>query len=83
MMQKPLNGLAVGFMAEFSGQLEDSGGAESGHANPPAAAVNFGVAVFVGGPFWGKKGSFLRVLNGFGLGHQLTIRVGLGFFWIH
>lgn len=43
--EEPLDGLAVGAVAELAGELEDAGGGERRHADPAAAAVDLGVAV--------------------------------------
>jgi len=60
LLEEPLYGLAVGLVSELPRELEDSGGAESGHSNSTAAAVDFGVAVFGGGSFgwWLFGGGF-------------------------
>ncbi|VFQ90527.1 unnamed protein product [Cuscuta campestris] len=50
LLEEPLDGLAVGLVAEFAGELEDPGGAEGGHADSPATAVDLLVPVFVGAP---------------------------------
>lgn len=49
-MEQPLDGFAVGFVAQLSGKLEDPGGASGWHADAAAAAVDFGVAILGGGP---------------------------------
>lgn len=75
MAEEPLDGLAVGAVTEFSGELEDPGGAESRHADAPSAAVDLGVAVLGGG------NGFLRDQMGGGgdrksgvLGRDLNLR---------
>lgn len=49
MAEEPLDSLAVGAVAELARELEDAGGAEWGHADSPAAAIDLGVAVARGG----------------------------------
>lgn len=56
LVEEPLDGLAVGLVAQFAGELEDAGGAEGGHADSAAAAVHFLVAVLVGGALGGQLG---------------------------
>lgn len=46
--EEPLDGLAVGLVAELAGELEDAGGADDGHADAAAAAVDLAVAVLGG-----------------------------------
>lgn len=53
--EEPFDGLAVGFVAEFSGELEDTCGADDGHADSAAAAVHFAVAVFGRWFFWSVR----------------------------
>jgi len=48
LLEEPLDGLAVGLVAQFSGQLENPGGAGGGHSNSAAAAVDFGMPVLGG-----------------------------------
>lgn len=48
-MEEPLDGLAVGLVAELPRQLEYPGGAGGRHADPAAAAVDLGVSVLGGG----------------------------------
>lgn len=48
LLEQPFYGLAVRFVAEFAGELEDAGGAKGRHANAAAATVDFGVAIFGG-----------------------------------
>ncbi|KAJ4838861.1 hypothetical protein Tsubulata_010895 [Turnera subulata] len=43
--EEPLDGLAVGFVAELAGQLEDPGGAYDGHPDSPSPAVHLAVTV--------------------------------------
>lgn len=50
LLQQPLHRLAVGLVAELPRELEDPRGAERGHPDPAAPAVDLGVAVLVGGP---------------------------------
>lgn len=57
LLEEPLDGLAVGLVAQFTGELEDTGGAGGGHADAATAAVDLGVAVF-GGAFWGDSELF-------------------------
>uniref|UniRef100_A0A0D9YKK7 Uncharacterized protein n=1 Tax=Oryza glumipatula TaxID=40148 RepID=A0A0D9YKK7_9ORYZ len=46
--EEPLDGLAVGLVAELAGELEDASGADDGHADAAAAAVDLAVAVLGG-----------------------------------
>jgi len=48
LLEEPLDGLAVGLMAQFSGELENPSGAGGRHSNSAAAAVDFGVPVLGG-----------------------------------
>lgn len=48
LLEEPLDGLAVGLVAELAGQLEDAGGARGRHADAPPPSVNLGVAVLGG-----------------------------------
>jgi len=48
LLEEPLDGLAIGLVAQFSGQLENPSGAGGGHSNSAAAAVDFGVPVLGG-----------------------------------
>ena len=48
LLQQPLHGLAVGFVAKLPREMEDSRGAQRGHPNPAAPAVDLGEAVLVG-----------------------------------
>jgi len=50
LLQQPLHGLAVGLVAELPRELEDPRGAQRGHPDPAAPAVDLGVAVLVGAP---------------------------------
>ncbi|PON60337.1 hypothetical protein PanWU01x14_153230, partial [Parasponia andersonii] len=54
--EEPLDGLAVGSVAELPGQLEDTGRAHGRHPNPAASPVHLGVAV----PRSGSGGGFSR-----------------------
>ena len=49
-MKKPLDGFAVGLVAELTGELENSSSTKRRHPGTAAAAIHFGVAVFGGGP---------------------------------
>lgn len=65
-MEEPLDGLAVGFVAQFSGELENPSGAGGWHSNSATATVDFGVAV-LGGSLGGGEGGgelLLGVLGG-------------------
>lgn len=48
LLEKPLDCLAVGLVAELSCELENPCGARGGHADPAASAVDFCVPVFGG-----------------------------------
>ena len=48
LLEKPLDGLSVGLVPQFSGQLENPRGTRGGHSDSAAAAVNFGVPVLGG-----------------------------------
>lgn len=48
MAEEPLDGLAVGAVAELACELENARGAERRHSDAAAAAVNLGVAVLGG-----------------------------------
>lgn len=48
LLEQPLNGFAVGLVAELPRELENSGGAGGRHADPAATAVNLGVPVLSG-----------------------------------
>lgn len=50
LLQQPLDGLAVGLVAELARELEDPRGAERRHPDPAPPAVHLGVAVLVGAP---------------------------------
>ncbi|KAG0470974.1 hypothetical protein HPP92_015520 [Vanilla planifolia] len=45
LLEQPLYGLAIGLVAKFTGELEDSGGARGRHADAPAPAFYLGVTV--------------------------------------
>lgn len=45
MAEEPLDGLAVGAVAELAGQLEDPSRAHGRHPDPPASPVDLRVAV--------------------------------------
>lgn len=53
--EQPLDGLAVGAVPEFTGELEDSGGAERRHADSAASAVHLCMTI----PRW-RRGGFPR-----------------------
>lgn len=53
--EKPLDGLAVGLVTELTSELEDTGGADDGHADAPATAINFAVTVLRGGLLDGES----------------------------
>lgn len=59
MAEEPLDGLAVGFVAELSGQLEDSSGAYDRHADSPPSPVDFAVSVLGRRFLDGVKRSFV------------------------
>ena len=68
--EEPLDGLAVGLVAELARELEDAGGADDRHANAAPAAVDLAVAVLgrrfldgEGGGGGGGGGGSLLVLN--------------------
>lgn len=69
--EEPLDGLAVGLVAELARELEDAGGADDRHANAAPAAVDLAVAVLGrrfldgegGGGGGGGGGGSLLVLN--------------------
>lgn len=46
--EEPLNGLAIGLVAELTSELEHSGGADYGHADAAAATVDFAMTVLGG-----------------------------------
>lgn len=46
LLEKPLDGFAVGLVAELSRQLKNPSGAESRHPDPPSSPVDFRVTVF-------------------------------------
>lgn len=56
LLQKPLDGLAVGFVAQFPGQLKDPSGTGGRHSNATPTAVNLGVAVLGGSLDWRVRG---------------------------
>lgn len=60
LLQQPLHGLAVGLVAELPRELEDPSGAERGHPDPAAPAVDLGVAVLVGAPLGRERDPPLR-----------------------
>lgn len=49
-LEQPLDGLAVGLVAELPRELEDPGGAQRRHPDPPPPPVHLGVAVLVRAP---------------------------------
>ena len=49
--EEPLDGLAVGAVAELARELEDPRGAHRRHSHAPPSAVDFGVPV-AGGRQW-------------------------------
>lgn len=75
LLEEPLDGLAVGFVAELPGELEDARGAEGGHADPTAAAVHLGVAVVLGAPLRRKVTPLFTFLC---RDRQVGVSVGLG-----
>lgn len=50
LLEQPLDGLAVGLVAELPRELEDPGGAQRRHPDPPPPPVHLGVAVLVRAP---------------------------------
>ncbi|KAL2339371.1 hypothetical protein Fmac_007311 [Flemingia macrophylla] len=74
--EEPLDGLAVGLVAELPRELEDAGGADDGHANAAAAAVHLAVAVLgwrlldgEGGGGAVGVGGVVVGIGGVGVGH--------------
>lgn len=75
--KEPLDGLAVGFMTKLSSQLKYSGGADDGHTDAAATAVDFTVTVLRRG-FFDDEGSVRRglILVGFdggGIGDAIGV----------
>lgn len=48
LLEKPLYGFTIGFMAELTGELEDASGAEGRHADAASTAFDLGVTIFGG-----------------------------------
>lgn len=48
MTEEPLDGLTVGFVTQLASELEDSGGANDGHPDPPASTIDLAVTVLGG-----------------------------------
>lgn len=53
MVEEPFDGLAVGAVAEFPGELEDASGAERGNSDSQTSSVDLGVAAFL---LWRRGG---------------------------
>ena len=70
LVEEPLDGLAVGLVAQFSGQLEDPGGAQDGHADAAPPAIHLGVPVF--------RGLFGNFVSGCRFGGAVEWSMGLG-----
>jgi len=45
LLEEPLDGFAIGLVTEFARELEDAGGAESGHSDAAATTVHLRVPV--------------------------------------
>lgn len=70
--EKPLNGLAVGLVAELAVELEDVGGVDDVHADAAAEGVDLAVAILGGRLADGESGA---IVVG-GIGDELLVQSG-------